>query len=191
MKFYLDANLSRRIAERLRQRGHDAVSAQEVGHLELSDPEQLAYATAEGRALVTKDVGHFIKLSRDAIASQKPHAGIILCPPEPGRFRDRHNSRAPDPGSHAVPGGPRRLRRNLLVGRQAPFIAASPPSQCGMRNPDTCPISVSPPPRVAAPALSLSKGRRVAPPALSPSTALRTCSSKGRPLTYCGMRNAE
>ena len=80
MKFYLDANLSRRIAERLRQRGHDAVSAQEVGNIERSDPEQLAYASAEGRALVTKDIRHFIKLSRDAVASQKPHAGIILCP---------------------------------------------------------------------------------------------------------------
>ena len=80
MKFYLDANLSRRIAERLRQKGWDAVGAQEVGNLEISDAAQLAYATAEGRALITKDIGHFIKLSRDAVASQKPHAGIILCP---------------------------------------------------------------------------------------------------------------
>ena len=80
MKFYLDANLSRRIAERLRQKGCDAVSAQEVGNLEISDAEQLAYATAEGRGLVTKDVADFVKLSRDAVASQKPHAGIILCP---------------------------------------------------------------------------------------------------------------
>ena len=80
MKFYLDANLSRRIAERLRQKGWDAVSAHEVGNLEIFDAEQLAYATAEGRGLVTKDIGHFIKLFRDAVASQKPHAGIILCP---------------------------------------------------------------------------------------------------------------
>jgi predicted nuclease of predicted toxin-antitoxin system len=80
VKFYLDANLSNRIAERLRQRGYDTVSAQEVGNIARSDPEQLAYATAERRALVTMDICHFIKLSRDAIASQKPHAGIILCP---------------------------------------------------------------------------------------------------------------
>lgn len=80
MKFYLDANLSRRIAERLRQKGWDAVSAHEVGNLESSDGEQLAYATAEGRGLVTKDLADFSKLSRDAIASQKSHAGIILCP---------------------------------------------------------------------------------------------------------------
>lgn len=80
MKFYLDANLSRRIAERLRQKRHDAVSAQDVGNLDLSDAEQLAYATAEGRAIVTKDIVDFTALSRDTIASQKPHAGIILCP---------------------------------------------------------------------------------------------------------------
>jgi len=80
VKFYLDANLSRRIAERLRQKGWDAISAHEVGNPETSDAEQLAYATVERRALVTMDIRHFIKLSRDAIASQKAHAGIILCP---------------------------------------------------------------------------------------------------------------
>jgi predicted nuclease of predicted toxin-antitoxin system len=80
VKFYLDANLSRRIAERLRQKGWDATSAHEVGNPELSDAEQLAYATAEGRGLVTKDIEDFTKLSRNAVASQKPHAGIILCP---------------------------------------------------------------------------------------------------------------
>ena len=80
MKFYLDENLPKQIAERLRQRGFDAVSAQEVGNRRISDREQLAYATAEGRCLVTKNIAHFIGLSRNAIARRQSHAGIILCP---------------------------------------------------------------------------------------------------------------
>jgi hypothetical protein len=45
-----------------------------------SDREQLRFAAAEGRALVTRNVRHFIVLAKDAIARQEPHAGILLCP---------------------------------------------------------------------------------------------------------------
>lgn len=81
MKFYLDEDLSPRIAERLRKRGIDAVSAFEAGNVQLSDREQLAYAAQEGRCLVTRNVRHFILLAQEAIRRQEPHAGIILCSP--------------------------------------------------------------------------------------------------------------
>lgn len=81
MKVYLDEDLSPRLAERLRRRGVDAVSAFEVGNVQLSDREQLAYATQEGRCLVTRNARHFVLLGRDAIRRQEPHAGILLCPP--------------------------------------------------------------------------------------------------------------
>ncbi len=84
MKFYLDEDLSPRIAERLRKRGIDAVSAHDVGNVQLSDREQLAYAAREGRCLITRNARHIVVLSREAIARQEPHAGIILCSP---RFR--------------------------------------------------------------------------------------------------------
>lgn len=81
MKLYLDEDLSPRIAERLRTQGIDAISAIEVGNIQLSDREQLAFATREGRSLVTRNARHFIVLGRDSIQRQDPHAGIIICPP--------------------------------------------------------------------------------------------------------------
>lgn len=81
MKFYLDEDLFPQISERLRKRGIDAVSAFEVGNVQLSDREQLAYAAHKRRCLVTRNVRHFILLAQEAIRRQQPHAGIILCPP--------------------------------------------------------------------------------------------------------------
>jgi predicted nuclease of predicted toxin-antitoxin system len=79
MKLYLDEDLSPQIARRLREAGVDAVSAIEAGNVQLSDREQLQYAAAEGRVLVSRNVRHFIVLAKDAIARQEPHSGIVLC----------------------------------------------------------------------------------------------------------------
>ncbi len=81
MKFYLDADLSPRIAELLRRQGFDAVSAHEVGKLRIPDEDQLLFAAQEGRCVVTRDAQHFMLLSREAVRRRTPHAGIILCPP--------------------------------------------------------------------------------------------------------------
>ena len=81
MKFYLDEDVSPKIAERLRKKGIDAVSAIEAGNLQLSDREQLACAARDGRSLVTRNVRHFIVLAQEAIRRQEAHAGIILVPP--------------------------------------------------------------------------------------------------------------
>ena len=81
MKFYLDEDLAPKISEALRKKGMDAISAHGVGNIQLSDPEQLAYATREGRCLVTRNARHFVVPARDAIQRQAPHAGILLCSP--------------------------------------------------------------------------------------------------------------
>ena len=80
MKVYLDENLSPGIAEILRTRGLDAVSAHEVGNTQLDDRAQLRYAMAEGRAIVTADVVDFLGLAAEAIWTNTEHAGIILVP---------------------------------------------------------------------------------------------------------------
>ncbi len=90
MKFYLDENLSPRITERLRQKGIDAISAYDVGNLRWADRGHLVYAAREGRCLVTKDVRHFVLLSKDALARQEPHAGIILIPATLAGFEISH-----------------------------------------------------------------------------------------------------
>jgi predicted nuclease of predicted toxin-antitoxin system len=81
VKFYLDADLSPKIAELLRRRGFDAASAFEVQKAQSSDQEQLDLASREGRCFVTRNARDFIDLSEQAIRRQVPHAGIILCPP--------------------------------------------------------------------------------------------------------------
>ena len=78
MKLYLDENLSPRVAELLRGRGLDAISAHEVGNTQLADIAQLGYSTAQGRAIVTCDVADFIALATEMIAANADHAGIVL-----------------------------------------------------------------------------------------------------------------
>jgi predicted nuclease of predicted toxin-antitoxin system len=85
----LDEDLSPRIAESLRKRGIDALSAHDVGNVQVSDREQLAYAAREGRCLVTRNARHVVVLSQEAIARQEPHAGILLCSPSRRGFEIR------------------------------------------------------------------------------------------------------
>ena len=80
MKLYLDENLSPEIAKILRRAGVDAVSAHEVGNVQLNDQAQLAYATQDGRALVTANVVDFLALALEAVQTNTEHAGIILVP---------------------------------------------------------------------------------------------------------------
>lgn len=80
MKVYLDEDLSPIIARLVREHGIDARSAQDVGNVQLDDGAQLAYATREGRAIVTANVVDFIELAREAVATNSDHAGIVLVP---------------------------------------------------------------------------------------------------------------
>lgn len=71
IRFYLAENTHGGLAAGLRARGIDATSAREVGRLGFSDPEQPAFATAEGRVLVTHDQDYLA-----LHATGVPHAGI-------------------------------------------------------------------------------------------------------------------
>jgi len=78
VKLYLDENLSPRIAELLRVRGLDAISAHEAGNTQLADHAQLRYATSQSRAVVTCDVADLVVLATELIAANADHAGIVL-----------------------------------------------------------------------------------------------------------------
>ncbi|MBC7263404.1 MAG: DUF5615 family PIN-like protein [Chloroflexi bacterium] len=78
IRLYLDEDVHKRVATALRLRGFDVISAHEVGRWGLSDEEQLAYATAEGRALFTHNTSDYLQLHLDWLQHGKEHYGIIL-----------------------------------------------------------------------------------------------------------------
>lgn len=75
---YLDADVDRKLAEQLRAKGFEAISAREVGNDELSDEAQLAYAVAQKRALLTHNVRHFVPMFKEWWNAGKSHHGIIV-----------------------------------------------------------------------------------------------------------------
>lgn len=80
MKFYLDEDLSPRIAEMLRRLGIDAVSAHNVNMAGASDGEQLDRAVQQGRCLVTFNRNDFIELSKMYLDTGRAHCGVVIVP---------------------------------------------------------------------------------------------------------------
>jgi len=80
VKLYLDEDISPKVSEILRKKGIDAVSAHETGKLEASDAEQLAFAAAGERAMVTRNRDDFITLTVQFFEALKPHKGLIIVP---------------------------------------------------------------------------------------------------------------
>ncbi len=82
MKLLLDEMLSPAIARELRSRGHDVEAVAGSPDREaLSDPEVLALARAEHRALVTNNLRDFRPLHHEAITpGGTGHFGMIFIP---------------------------------------------------------------------------------------------------------------
>jgi predicted nuclease of predicted toxin-antitoxin system len=78
VKLYLDEDISPRVAVILRKMGIDALSTHETGMLEASDEDQLAFAAADERAMVTRNREDFITLTVQFFESLKPHKGLII-----------------------------------------------------------------------------------------------------------------
>jgi hypothetical protein len=80
VKVYLDEDLSPIIGRILREKGVDAVSAHEAGHVQVDDRTQLATATRQGSAIATANVVDVLLLAAESVAANTEHAGIILIP---------------------------------------------------------------------------------------------------------------
>jgi len=80
MKFYLDEDLSPKVADILRKKGVDVLSTHEIGAVEASDLQQLEFAGKEKRCLVTRNRDDFIKLTLRFFNDRKPHYGILIIP---------------------------------------------------------------------------------------------------------------
>jgi hypothetical protein len=80
VKFYLDEDISPKVSAILRKKGVDAVSAHDSDMLQASDAEQLAFAAAQGRVMVTRNRDDYITLTVQFFDDLKPHEGLIIIP---------------------------------------------------------------------------------------------------------------
>lgn len=80
MRLLLDEQLSRVLAEELRRRGHDVVAVVETDLRQARDDVILAWATAQGRAVVTNNIRDFRLLHTGHLMSSRSHCGIVLVP---------------------------------------------------------------------------------------------------------------
>jgi predicted nuclease of predicted toxin-antitoxin system len=74
---YADENFDFPVVQELRDLGVNVLTAQEAGQANrgIPDPDVLAYAISQGRALVTLNRRHFIRLHLQVVH----HHGIIVC----------------------------------------------------------------------------------------------------------------
>jgi len=75
IRFLFDEQFPAAVVAGLKQRGIDALTVQEAKRAGLSDLEQLQFAAANERILVTFDTD-FLRIAAQGIR----HAGIIWCP---------------------------------------------------------------------------------------------------------------
>ena len=76
-KLYTNENFPFPAAEELRRLGHDVMTVQEsgLGGKSVADDAVLAFAIDQGRALITLNRRHFVKLHQ----ATSRHPGIIVC----------------------------------------------------------------------------------------------------------------
>ena len=88
MKFalYLDEHQPQIVATRLTTAGYDVLTTQAAGlaSKRTSDPDQLAFAADQQRAIVTSNAKHFYPLHRQWWDEGRHHSGIIIV--SPGRL---------------------------------------------------------------------------------------------------------
>jgi hypothetical protein len=76
VRYYFDEHVDPAVAVKLRRLGIDVLTTGEAGRLGDDDPDQLAFAAAEARVIVTFDRDYL-----DLHAGGIPHAGIAFAWP--------------------------------------------------------------------------------------------------------------
>ncbi len=78
LRLYFDRHIMTRLADDLRNRGHDVLRTEEAGLDTATDEQQLAFAAGEGRAILTFNIRDFAPLHNEWMAAGRSHAGIIV-----------------------------------------------------------------------------------------------------------------
>lgn len=93
MRFLLDEHLSPAIAEQLKRRGHDVVSAAEAGLAGLDDAQVLSCAVRDRRVVVTSNIKDFRPLHAAYLTMSNVHYGIVMVPM--GKYSQRRDQLGP------------------------------------------------------------------------------------------------
>lgn len=78
IRLYLDEDVFPLLATVLRERGHDAIGAHELGRTGLSDLDQFEYSIRENRAILTFNARHFISIANNAISANKHFPRVLV-----------------------------------------------------------------------------------------------------------------
>ncbi len=78
VRLYFDRHVINRLAVDLRGRGYDVLTTEEAKKDTAADEDQLAFATAEKRAILTFNIRDFAPLHEAWQAAERLHAGIIV-----------------------------------------------------------------------------------------------------------------
>jgi hypothetical protein len=77
---YLDECIDRLVADDLRHRGFDVLTAMEAGRGQYPDQAQLEYATSVGRVILSFNRMDFRRLHLAFVQTGRPHGGMIILP---------------------------------------------------------------------------------------------------------------
>jgi len=75
---YLDENISVVVADLIRSRGFEALTARDAGNIGWTDDQQLQFATKNEMAILTHDRLDFEELAKEYFMEGKTHCGIIV-----------------------------------------------------------------------------------------------------------------
>jgi uncharacterized protein with PIN domain len=78
IKVFIDEDVWVGLVEALREAGYDAVSVNELNRKGLSDEEQMTFAIAEGRAILTHNIQDFVPLVEAYFEQDLSHPGVIV-----------------------------------------------------------------------------------------------------------------
>lgn len=82
MKLLLDEQISGKVAERLRDRGHDVIAVTDEPDLRgMRDPDLFEAAQEQGRALVTYNRPDFEPIVREYARLNRSHRGLVIVHP--------------------------------------------------------------------------------------------------------------
>jgi predicted nuclease of predicted toxin-antitoxin system len=86
---YLDEDVNVVLADLLHARGFQVTTTQAAGQVGTTDVDQLAFATSQGKAILTHNRVHFEALAQTYFEEKKTHCGIIIAVRRPPKELSR------------------------------------------------------------------------------------------------------